>query len=104
VLASGDRVDAVEEVGAATGVDAAFGELTPEAKVAIIHAEAQRAPVMMVGDGVNAAPALAAATVGVALGARRRSGLIGGSGCRAAGRPARAGDRCRPHRTPDAQD
>jgi heavy metal translocating P-type ATPase len=70
VLASGDRSEAVDEAAAAVGVDAAFSELTPAAKVDIVRAEAQRAPVMMVGDGVNDAPALAAATIGLALGAR----------------------------------
>jgi heavy metal translocating P-type ATPase len=70
VLASGDRNEAVSAVAAGIGVDAAFGELTPAAKVEIVRAEAQGAPVMMVGDGVNDAPALAAASVGVALGAR----------------------------------
>jgi heavy metal translocating P-type ATPase len=70
VLASGDRTEAVEEAAGRIGVDAAFGELTPPQKVDIVRAEARRAPVMMVGDGVNDAPALAAATVGLALGAR----------------------------------
>jgi heavy metal translocating P-type ATPase len=70
VLASGDRTEAVEEAAGRIEVDAAFGELTPPQKVDIVRAEARRAPVMMVGDGVNDAPALAAATVGVALGAR----------------------------------
>jgi heavy metal translocating P-type ATPase len=70
VLASGDRTEAVEQAAAGIGVDAAYGELTPKAKVEVVRAEAERAPVMMVGDGVNDAPALAAATVGLALGAR----------------------------------
>jgi heavy metal translocating P-type ATPase len=70
VLASGDRNDAAHEVGSRVGADEIFGELTPEAKVDVVRAEARRAPVMMIGDGVNDAPALAAATVGVAMGAR----------------------------------
>jgi heavy metal translocating P-type ATPase len=70
VLASGDRTDAANEVGDAIGADAVYGELLPEQKVAIVRQEARRAPLMMIGDGVNDAPALAAATVGVAMGAR----------------------------------
>ncbi|MBS7706096.1 heavy metal translocating P-type ATPase [Chelatococcus asaccharovorans] len=70
VLASGDRLDVATAVGAKLGVDRILGELTPDAKVAAVIAERSHGPVMMVGDGVNDAPALAAASVGVALGAR----------------------------------
>lgn len=61
VLASGDRDDVVAEVGRQLRVDAARGELDPTAKVDIILYERAAAPVMMVGDGVNDAPALAMA-------------------------------------------
>ena len=70
ILASGDRAAIAESMGRAVGVDLALGDLSPEAKVRIIQDERHRGPVMMVGDGVNDAPALAAADVGVAMGAR----------------------------------
>ncbi len=70
VLASGDRADVVETVGQSLGVDRALGELAPASKVQTVLAERANGPVMMVGDGVNDAPALAAADVGVAMGAR----------------------------------
>src|SRR5690606_30974616 len=70
VLASGDRREIADAVGSALGVDAIHGELKPEGKVALVTEEQARTPVMMVGDGINDAPALAAADVGVALGAR----------------------------------
>lgn len=70
VLASGDRGDVVAEVARQLELDAAQGELDPPAKVGVVEAERSRAAVMMVGDGVNDAPALAAADIGVAMGAR----------------------------------
>jgi heavy metal translocating P-type ATPase len=69
VLASGDRQEIADEVGAILGVDVILGNLTPDAKVAAVSAEHGNGPVMMVGDGVNDAPALAAADIGVAMGA-----------------------------------
>jgi P-type E1-E2 ATPase len=70
VLVTGDRTDRAESVGAALGVDVVVSEMTPQDKVAAVLAEHANGPVMMVGDGVNDAPALAAADIGVAMGAR----------------------------------
>jgi heavy metal translocating P-type ATPase len=70
VLASGDRASIAEAVGAAVGVDAALGEIHPAGKVDVVRRERALGPTMMIGDGVNDAPALATADVGVAMGAR----------------------------------
>lgn len=70
VMASGDRADVAEKASAALGLDAVAGDLTPEGKVDLIRRERAHGVVMMVGDGVNDAPALALADVGVAMGAR----------------------------------
>ncbi|MBS3847736.1 heavy metal translocating P-type ATPase [Devosia sp. BSSL-BM10] len=71
ILASGDRDDIAQAVGTDLGVDFSVGGLHPEDKVAILRREkANNAKVMMVGDGINDAPALALADVGVAMGAR----------------------------------
>jgi heavy metal translocating P-type ATPase len=70
ILASGDLYHIAHSIGRSLGVDEVLGDLTPEEKVAVVRREAAARPVMMVGDGINDAPALAAADVGVALGAR----------------------------------
>jgi len=69
VLASGDRRDVTAAIGAKLDVDEAFGELMPIDKVNMVVGERDRGTVMMIGDGVNDAPALAAADIGAAMGA-----------------------------------
>jgi heavy metal translocating P-type ATPase len=68
LLVSGDREEEVRYLAEQVGIRDVFAARTPEQKVAITRAEAARAPTAFFGDGINDAPAMAAATVGVALG------------------------------------
>ncbi|WP_323039415.1 heavy metal translocating P-type ATPase [Gemmobacter sp.] len=70
LLATGDRAEVAARVTEGLGLDGIRAGLTPDEKVLLVLTEHKNGPVMMVGDGVNDAPALAAADVGVAMGAR----------------------------------
>ena len=68
VMLTGDNAGVGNAVGRAVGVDDVRAGLLPEDKVTAIREFAAAGPVAMIGDGVNDAPALANATVGVAMG------------------------------------
>ena len=70
VLVTGDRADIAAMVGRIVGVDAVLADCDPADKLAAIERESATVSTIMVGDGINDAPALAAAGVGVALAAR----------------------------------
>jgi heavy metal translocating P-type ATPase len=73
VLVTGDRADIADMVGRIVGVDTVLADCDPADKLAAVTAETSHGTTVMVGDGVNDAPALAAADVGVALAARGAS-------------------------------
>ncbi len=70
VMVTGDRTDVAESVGAVIGVDVVLAERTPQEKVDAVEEAGRHGSTIMVGDGINDAPALAMADVGVAVGAR----------------------------------
>lgn len=67
VVLSGDRHEKTEEVARRLGIDEYYAEQLPAEKLKIIEELSRKAPTAMVGDGINDAPALAKATIGVSL-------------------------------------
>lgn len=67
ILLSGDQKDKCDKVGKELGIDTIISEQTPAQKLEKIAAFNSEAPTAMVGDGINDAPALAKATVGISL-------------------------------------
>jgi len=71
-MVTGDRVAVADEVARATGIDRVYADRTPQAKLDVVRSlvtQRDLRPIVMVGDGVNDAPALALADVGIAIAA-----------------------------------
>ena len=68
IMLSGDRESEVKYLGSLVGMDEMRGAVSPEEKLRIVREETALAPTAFFGDGINDAPAMTAATVGVAFG------------------------------------
>lgn len=67
ILLSGDSLERTKKIADTLGIDKIYAEKTPEEKLQIIGELNSQTPVAMVGDGVNDAPALAKATIGISM-------------------------------------
>jgi len=68
LIVSGDRESEVRYLAGQVGIAEIYAQRSPEEKLAIVRQETARAPTLYVGDGINDAPAMMAATVGMAIG------------------------------------
>jgi P-type E1-E2 ATPase len=68
LIISGDRREEVEYLAERVGIENVFAEQSPEQKLELVRRETARAKTAYLGDGINDAPALTAATVGLAFG------------------------------------
>ncbi|GAO45038.1 heavy metal translocating P-type ATPase [Flavihumibacter petaseus] len=67
ILLSGDRKDKAGRIAKELGIETIYAEKSPEEKLTIVEQLTREAPTAMVGDGINDAPALAKATIGISL-------------------------------------
>jgi len=69
ILLSGDSIERSNKLAATVGIDEVYAEKSPEEKLKIIEQLNASSPVAMIGDGINDAPALAKATIGISIAA-----------------------------------
>ena len=87
VMLTGDRVDAAETIGAALDLDAVLADREPADKVDAVATEQRLNPTLMVGDGINDAPASGGCRRWHCHGGKGRERLVGSCRCRHSYRP-----------------